>query len=217
MNETTVLIVEDEEADRRQIKKQLEDALAGAVRLIFCETLRCARQEFASRVIDVVVLDLTLPDSNGLDPVEQIRGLSPDTPIVVCTEMDDPDTRLQSIASGALQFVAKNAGYGALPAAVVSGLEVRRRGMLAIRGFSERLQAIHTTIINTAGDVKTVKQSVQDLSHAVFGDGEPHKGLMHRVRENERFRNLSLKVSWLILGATITAAVGAVIAWVGGG
>ena len=61
---------------------------------------------------DVVVLDLNLSHSNGLDACRQIIQASPETKVIMFTAMNDPDVRQRSFEVGASAFVSKMAGPG---------------------------------------------------------------------------------------------------------
>ena len=67
---------------------------------------------------DVVVVDLNLPNVNGLEVCRQITHLNPETKVIVFTAMDDPDVRRRSFEVGASSFVCKLAGDGALLSAI---------------------------------------------------------------------------------------------------
>ena len=59
---------------------------------------------------DVVVIDLNLPNINGLEACRQIRHVNPQTKVIVFTAMNDPDIRQRSFEVGASAFVCKTAG-----------------------------------------------------------------------------------------------------------
>jgi CheY-like chemotaxis protein len=63
---------------------------------------------------DVVVVDLNLPNLNGLEACRQITHRHPHMKVIVFTAMNDPDIRLRSFESGASAFVFKMAGDGDL-------------------------------------------------------------------------------------------------------
>ena len=66
---------------------------------------------------DVVVVDLMLPDSSGLDACRQLKAALPAIGIVMLTAMDDPDVRDAALAAGASDFVPKRlASQRLLPA-----------------------------------------------------------------------------------------------------
>ena len=59
---------------------------------------------------DVIVLDLNLPNVNGLDACRQVTQVMPDTKVIVFTAMDDPHLRQRALEAGASAFVCKVAG-----------------------------------------------------------------------------------------------------------
>ena len=67
---------------------------------------------------DVIVVDLNLPNVNGLEACRQIRQAHPEMKVIVFTAMNDPDVRQRSLEVGASAFVFKMAGNGDLLATV---------------------------------------------------------------------------------------------------
>jgi CheY-like chemotaxis protein len=63
---------------------------------------------------DVIVIDLNLPNVNGLEACRQIRHVNPETKVIVFTAMDDPEIRQRSLEVGASAFVSKMAVDGDL-------------------------------------------------------------------------------------------------------
>ncbi len=63
---------------------------------------------------DVIVLDVNLPNVNGLEACRQITQVNPKTKVVMFTAMNDPDLRQRSFEVGASAFVSKTAGDGNL-------------------------------------------------------------------------------------------------------
>lgn len=63
---------------------------------------------------DVIVVDLHLPNVNGLEVCRQISQVNPETKLIVFTAMDEPDFRQRSFEVGASAFVSKMAGGGEL-------------------------------------------------------------------------------------------------------
>ncbi len=62
-----------------------------------------SRQEY-----DIVLLDLMLPDSRGLDTLLKVRAQAPSLPVVVLTNLDQDDAGIEAIAHGAQDFLSKN-------------------------------------------------------------------------------------------------------------
>ncbi len=56
---------------------------------------------------DLILLDLTLPDSDGLDTFKRVYAVAPRVPIIICSGLDDETLALQSIAQGAQDYLIK--------------------------------------------------------------------------------------------------------------
>ena len=82
-----VLLVEDSAADVRLVQEELRDADAGALVLVRAPTLGAARERLADEPVDCVLLDLSLPDAQGLEALAGVRAAAPDAPVVVLTGM----------------------------------------------------------------------------------------------------------------------------------
>lgn len=60
------------------------------------------------RRFDLVLLDLSLPDSIGLDTLKEFKAAVPDIPVVILTSVDDEDLALQALAEGAQDYLVKD-------------------------------------------------------------------------------------------------------------
>lgn len=102
----TVLLVEDNPGDALIVRELLDRAETPT-------TLRWAERLDDGLAVaigaDVVLLDLGLPDSSGIDTVRRWRDQAPDLPVVVLTGTDDEDVAHQAIHEGAQDFLAKSA------------------------------------------------------------------------------------------------------------
>jgi len=67
---------------------------------------------------DVIVVDLNLPNVNGLEACQQITQLNPAAKVIVFSAMNDPEVMQRSIQVGAAAFVFKGAGDGSLQSTV---------------------------------------------------------------------------------------------------
>ena len=103
----SVLLVEDNPGDARLLQELLRSA--PTVRVAWVETLATALARLAEPGVDLVLLDLGLPDSQDLDTVAQIAGAHPALPIVILTGQDDDALALAAVKSGAQDYLSKGA------------------------------------------------------------------------------------------------------------
>lgn len=103
----TVLLVEDNRADARLLTELLDASPIGGVSHVATATrLSEAIARLEANSIDVVLLDLGLPDSQGIDTVIAVRQTAPQTPIVVLTGQDDT-LAPQALRAGAQDYLVK--------------------------------------------------------------------------------------------------------------
>jgi diguanylate cyclase (GGDEF)-like protein len=109
-----VLLVEDNPGDARLVEILLSEEDSSGFEVIHVERLSEALERPDRSAFDVILLDLTLPDSSGLETVDQMRRAAPQTPVVVLSGQDDEETALQAIQSGAEDYLVKGRGDGEL-------------------------------------------------------------------------------------------------------
>ncbi len=105
---TSILLIEDNPADARLIQETLTGAGGAAVDLWWAERLSTGLKQLAETEVDVVLLDLSLPDSQGLDTFLKLRAQAPDIPVIVVTGLDDEELALRAAREGVQDYVLKN-------------------------------------------------------------------------------------------------------------
>lgn len=101
-----LLIVEDNLADAELVREYLD--IGKSYEFIHAPRLNEAERILSTQKIDVVLLDLQLPDSSGLASVEAILRITRDVPVVVLTGRDDEVLALRCIDAGAQDYVSKD-------------------------------------------------------------------------------------------------------------
>ena len=98
-----VLIIDDEKQIRRLLRVALE---AASYRVLEAETGQLGLIEIANRKPDAVLLDLGLPDLDGLTILKRLREWS-ETPVIVLTVRDDEEDKVAVLDGGADDYVTK--------------------------------------------------------------------------------------------------------------
>jgi CheY-like chemotaxis protein len=107
---TRILHVEDEELNRRLLRAILDRAADPRLRFAVVDeapSIRAARSAVADHPPDVVLLDVRLPDGNGLDFLRELRSLDPSPPVVVMSASVLATERAEAIRAGCDAFVGK--------------------------------------------------------------------------------------------------------------
>lgn len=110
-----ILIVEDD----RELNRGLCNALKAEDRqLISCMNLKSAKEQLMLGTVTMVLLDLNLPDGNGLDFLTYVKGKNPDTPVIVLTANDTDVDIVEGLEQGADDYITKPFSLSVLRARV---------------------------------------------------------------------------------------------------
>jgi PAS domain S-box-containing protein len=107
--EFRVLLVEDNPGDARLIREYVSGGTKEVFLIDHCEDLAGAQTHLARTNADVVLLDLGLPDSQGMDTLRSIRKQAPRLPIVVLTGLRDEEMGVDASREGAQDYLTKDA------------------------------------------------------------------------------------------------------------
>lgn len=105
--ELRVLLVEDNLLDQRMMHRHLADVGQAAFDVTTVDDLAGAVAALETEVFDCVLLDLSLPDSEGLASVDAILSRAPRCPIVVLSGLEDPEVAVQAVERGAQDYLTK--------------------------------------------------------------------------------------------------------------
>lgn len=145
---TRVFLVDDHEIVRRGIA-QLIDAEPGLEVIGESETVRGALGRIEATTPDIVVLDVHLPDGNGIDLCRRIRSTYPGIGCLILTAYDDDTASIAAVMAGASGYVLKNVRGRSL----VDGIHRVARGeSLITREMSERVHASVRSHVETRQD-----------------------------------------------------------------
>ncbi len=102
-----VLLVEDDADVSRLLQTMLARVKSTRFDLESADRLSTGLERLAAGDINVILLDLTLPDSRGLDTLARARAHAPEAPIIVLTGLDDEALAIEAIREGAQDYLVK--------------------------------------------------------------------------------------------------------------
>jgi len=102
-----VLLIEDSAEDAKLLQDILLSIISPVFTFIRVERLNLGLQHLTWEEFDVVLLDLFLPDAQGLEAFTQINALAPDTPILVLTNETDELLAIKAVKEGAQEYLVK--------------------------------------------------------------------------------------------------------------
>jgi len=112
MQSINVLMIEDSAVQAQFMKGQLNAVPGVKFDIEVVDCLAKGMQALAEKQFAAIILDLMLPDSEGLDTFFSVRDHVPDTPIVILTGLDDINLATKAVEEGAQSFLVKGQVQG---------------------------------------------------------------------------------------------------------
>ena len=103
-----ILLVEDNPGDARLVIELLRDCPVPAVEVHHVTTIAAAGESLAGESYDVVLLDLSLPDGEGITTVRRTRAFAPHVPVVVLSGLGDEEAAIAAVSEGAQDYLLKS-------------------------------------------------------------------------------------------------------------
>ncbi|MCE5193985.1 MAG: sigma-54 dependent transcriptional regulator [Nitrospiraceae bacterium] len=164
----TVLIIDDDDAVRDILKEHLGDE---GYDVISCSNAYSGLEIFRSFKVDLVMLDLVMPDTNGIEVLKKIKKLNPRSVVIMMTAYGSIENAVDAMRSGAFDYITKPFNLDDVSFAVKRGIEVSRLekenidlkkhlkqkcGVENIIGDSSAMQNIYSLIDKVAPSDSTV-------------------------------------------------------------
>ncbi len=143
-----VLLVEDSAAVALQIQEFLRRA-TGSFALSHAVDLRTGIRLAQENQADVILLDLGLPDSDGLDTLVQMHQYAPDVPTIVFTGVSNEEVSLEALRLGAQDYLVKSQVNGRLISRAIRYAIERKQAEVDIRESEEK----HRTLLEAMPDI----------------------------------------------------------------
>ncbi len=163
-----VLLVEDNPGDARLILELLAE-VENLFTLERVDRLQSALDRLSQTGVDVVLLDLGLPDSEGIETFLRTHREAPGEPIIVISGRDDESLALEAVRSGAQDYLVKGRIEGALLARVIRYAIERKVAEQALSDSASRWRAIMDnvsdgiSVLNAQGVVLEANRSMSAM------------------------------------------------------
>ncbi|MFC8128772.1 PP2C family protein-serine/threonine phosphatase [Streptomyces sp. NPDC057302] len=215
-----VLLIEDDPGDALLVEELVADS-ALKMRLRWVRSMAEAREALAMEVPDCVLLDLHLPDAQGLEAVSMVRAHAERVAVVVLTGLAEEETGLAAVAAGAQDYLVKGRVEPELFGRAVRYAIQRKqaeRAAVALRASQMQAQEnarlerglLPRPLLNSAGvdvvaryrpgraqallggDFYDIVQSADGTVHALIGDVSGHG-------PDEAALGVALRIAWRTL------------------
>jgi diguanylate cyclase (GGDEF)-like protein len=140
----TILLVEDNPGDAALVREALRDGASSpnaavGFHLEWTECLGPALDRIAAGGIDIVMLDLSLPDSDGIETLRRLREQAPTVPVILLTGLDDEAVEEMALQAGAQDYLTK---------IDITGRSIRRAIRYAIERHQAQAELLRLSIID---------------------------------------------------------------------
>ena len=156
---TRVLLIEDNPGDARLIEFMISDAGQDVFSFERVERLSEGLEHVCRGGIGVVLLDLSLPDSHGLDTFFQLREAAPGIPIIVLSGLNDTSVAVEAVHEGAQDFLIKGQVDGQLLVRAMRYAIERKRMAEQLGRYAEELRSKNAQLeadFNMAREIQEV-------------------------------------------------------------
>ncbi|MDD5746596.1 MAG: ATP-binding protein [Candidatus Omnitrophica bacterium] len=162
-----ILLIEDDAAVAQVIAAIFRKATDFSVEVEFAGTLQQGEECLRKKEVDAVFLDLTLPDSWGLETVAKVQLLAPDLPIIVLTGIDDEAMATNAVRAGAQDYIVKgHLDAGMLVRSVRYAIE-RKHAEEALRRARDELEVrVEERTIELRQANESLREEVEERKHA---------------------------------------------------
>ena len=103
----TILLVEDNPGDQLLIMELLKETSLPVKKVLLAESAEAAFEQLNTEQVSLILLDLSLPDSSGIDSFIAINNAAPDVPVIILSGSNNTQTALEAITLGAQDFLLK--------------------------------------------------------------------------------------------------------------
>src|SRR5271156_4848714 len=155
-----LLIVEDNPGDARLLSEMFKEQGSHHIELTHMERMSDAEKYLSQRAVGMILLDLGLPDAQGLSAIRRAHAAAPSVPLVVLTGLDDESLAKQALQEGAQDYLIKG--------------QIEARGLLrALRYATERkrLERLKDEFVSTVShELRTPLTSISGSLGLLMGN-----------------------------------------------
>ncbi|NMB36304.1 MAG: response regulator [Firmicutes bacterium] len=181
MNNPKILVVDDELGPREALRMILRDDYD----VFTADSGKQALNYLKSSEFDLMILDIRMPDINGIDLLAKVKEEAPETEVVMITAYASVDTAANALRNGALDYLIKPFDSSSVKEAVEKGLS-RRSLKTAVKNRLSELQVVNKTLKEEVERAYTnirkhYTETVRSLTAAVDAKDSYTKGHQERV------------------------------------
>ena len=189
-----ILLLEDDPADAHLLQEGLRDAVQNLVNWVWVQSVKEALEQLQIDTFDIILLDLDLPDSQGMETFLKVQAAAGQIPIMLLTGMAEQTLAAQAVRAGAQDYLIKGYRINPLERAIYYAIEHHRlQTLLDSLSLTDDLTGLHNRrsfLLLAEEQFKLARRNRQELSvflcdidgmkqiNDTFGPAEGDKALM---------------------------------------
>jgi len=158
-----LLLIEDNPGDALFLRGMLDDQYPGQYTIATAETLSEAKAIIVRQAFDAVLLDLSLPDAQGLETIGRLVEAAPNLPIVVLTGLADEEIAMEAVRRGAQDYLFKGQTDARTVGRVIHYAIDRKRAEEELRAKQRELEARNKELQETQRRLEAYRDRYVDL------------------------------------------------------
>jgi len=136
-------LIEDNKDDVFLIRRCLTSSTNMQIDMDVADTLASALKRLREGTYDVILSDLSLPDSSGMDTFDKVHAANPDVPIIILTGLDDDKAALSAVHQGAQDYLVKSS--------------INDRNLIRVIRYSIERQSLLVQLEHSRNEIKTLR------------------------------------------------------------
>ncbi len=180
-----MLVIDDDLLVRHRFRRDFEDF---DVEVLTAETAQQGLDLWETQEVDVVILDVMLPDMSGLDVFKRIHASDLRVPVIFITAGAESDTAIEAMKLGAYDYLLKPLDRSQVRALVQSALKIRRLMQIPVelRGETDESPAARDHLVGQCPAMQDVYKAIgrvasQDVTVLILGESGTGKELVARA------------------------------------
>jgi serine phosphatase RsbU (regulator of sigma subunit) len=166
-----IVLIEDNPPDARLIHELLRESGENWFELRHFERLESGLRALQKTPADVVLLDLSLPDSRGEQTFMRANRQAPQTPVIVLTHLNDQENAIQTLHEGAQDYLLKGEVDGQLLSRAIHYAIERKAVETKLEHYAEELRQRNAQLLDDLNMAREVQQALLPQSFPVLPAG----------------------------------------------